>query len=97
MNRKTLGALAALNAVLVLAITAVTLVPSTAQGQFSGGGGDYTMIAAQRSGQSSHVVHIFDTKRGVTISVEPSQKGRGDLNVIAFRDLSGDFKPGGGR
>lgn len=98
MNRKTLGALVALNAALLLAIAALTVsTPSTANAQFGGGGGEYTMIAAKRSGQSTHVVHIFDTKRGVSLSVEPNQRGKGEMTVIAFRDLSNDFKPGGGR
>ena len=97
MNRKTLGALVALNAALLLAIAALTLTPSTASAQFGGGAGEYTMIAAKRSGQTSSAVHIFDTKRAVALTVEPNNRGKGEMTVIAYRNITNDFKAGGGR
>lgn len=97
MNRKTLGALVALNAALLLAVAALTFNPSPASAQFTGGGGEYTMIAAQRAGQSASAVHIFDTKRGVALTIEPNHRSKGEMTVIAFRDITKDFKAGGGR
>ena len=97
MNGKTLGALIAVNAVLLLAINALVITqPQTAHAQFSDDG-DFTMIAAKRGGNSAHTVNIFDTTSGIMITVEPSRRSQGEIEVIAFRDISKDFSPRTGR
>lgn len=92
MNRKTLGALVALNAALLLAAAALSFAPSPVNAQLGGGGGDYTMIAAQRNGRTPHPVYIIDTRNSVMLSVEPDARGRqGGLVVTAARDTRRDF------
>ena len=90
MNRKSLGALVALNAALLLAAAVLTFLPQPAEAQLGGGGGDYTMISALRSGRTARTIYILDTRNNIMLAVEPG--GRNELKVVQYKDITGDFE-----
>lgn len=92
MTRKTLGALVAFNLALLLALVTLSFTPNRADAQLGGGGGDYTMIAAQRNGRTPHAVYLIDTRQNIMLSIEPSARGRNSgLEVTGLRDITNDF------
>ncbi len=97
MNRRSLGALIALNLVLVIALAMVSLTAQPAAAQF-GGGSDYIMISGQVTGrQSQNVVYVVETNSARMIALF-FNSANNQLSVIAGRDLGRDSRAtGGGR
>ena len=91
MNRKSLGALVALNVVLLLALMFVALAPSTTHAQFNQQA--YIMIAARGKNvpQDRHIIYITELSTAKMVAViYDSQKETFDW--IAGRPLANDLK-----
>ncbi len=97
MNRRSLGALIALNLVLVIALAMVSLTAQPAAAQF-GGGSDYIMISGRVTGrQSQNVVYVVETNSARMIALF-FNSANNQLSVIGGRDLGRDSRvTGGGR
>lgn len=96
MNRNSLGALVALNVVLLMALVVVSLTPSRAQAQLGGAAGNYVMLAGEVTGQRNmNAVYITEltTARMVVVMFNG---GNEKLEVISARDLKADVKAGVG-
>lgn len=99
MNRNSLGALVALNVVLLMALIIVSLTPATTHAQLGGAGGQYVMLAGEVTGQKNmNAIYITELSSAKMIVVM-FNGGNEKLDVIAGRDLKQDVmaKPGKGR
>lgn len=95
MNKRSLGALIALNLVLLVALVVVGLTPQPAAAQFAARG-DYMMIAgavAGREAQASVYIIERNTQRMLALMFRSSDN---QFEVIAGRDVAGDVLGGGG-
>ena len=94
MNRKSLGALVALNAVLLMALIIVSLTPSRTQAQLGGAGGNYVMLAGESVGQKNmNAIYITELTTAKMVVVM-FNGGNEKLEVIAGRDLKTDVTQG---
>jgi hypothetical protein len=91
VNRKTLGALIALNAVLLAGLAAVCLTPSTAKAQ-SFAGASYLMIAGDVTGRGQQAaIYVIDVNSGQVLSL--FFNGANDQwQTIAYRDVKPDLR-----
>lgn len=95
MNKRSLGALVALNLVLVIALAVISLTPLPAKAQL-GGGGDYLMIAAQSSTRKAQkVVYILDARQG-RIAAVIFNSSNNTFQSLAGVNLLEDFQRAGG-
>jgi hypothetical protein len=95
MRRSTLlWALALLNAVLLVALTAKLGGENTAQAQ-ARGRGDYVMIPARMTHAPNGVMYIIDTRNGL-LSGFAFDSNRGDLAAMPPINLGRVFAAGGG-
>ena len=94
MNRKSLGALVALNAVLLIALIMVAMLPARpAQAQF--GGNAFVMIAGEVTGQARfNCVYITELQSAKMVAVM-FNSANDKLEVIAGRELKKDVEAGG--
>ena len=96
MNKRSLGALVALNVFLLVALVMVSLTPERAQAQ-PFGRASYIMIAGQAIGQNQrNAVYIIETRTAKMVAVMWNG-GNKRLDIIAGRPLAQDFKGGAGR
>ncbi len=94
MRRSTLlWALALLNAVLLVALTAKLGGENTAQAQVRGRG-DYVMVPARMSHAPNGVMYIIDTRNGL-LSGFAYDSNRNDLATMAPINLARVFAAGG--
>lgn len=90
MNKRSLGALVALNVCLLVALVMVSLTPEKAEAQI--GGSSYIMIAGQVVGrQNENAVYIIETSTARMVSIL-FNGGNKKLEVIAGRELRDDFR-----
>jgi hypothetical protein len=92
MNRRSLGALIALNLALSAALALITLAsPSPAEAQLGGPRPQYTMIAGAATGRDNQaMIYIIETTTGrVLATFFNSANNR--FEVMASRDVSGDL------
>ncbi|MEX0775738.1 MAG: hypothetical protein WD042_08510 [Phycisphaeraceae bacterium] len=100
MNKQSLGALIALNVVLLLALLVVTFTGAQpAQAQLGGGPGPFLMIAGEVTGrQNQAVVYITDLKSARVVAMIFNSSNN-ELTTLDFRDLATDVQsvagPGG--
>jgi len=92
MNRSSLGALLALNVVLVVVLALLTFAPAPAGAQGLGGikGSDYVMVGGKVQGKTANVVYITDLNNAKMIAVY-YDINRKSLTTIALRDIARDF------
>ena len=96
MNRRSLGALVALNVVLVVAVAVVSLTPPPASAQLMAGN-NYVMIAGEAVGRTSqNVVYIVQTNTQRMIAVMFNSSNN-TFETVAGRDLARDTESGTGR
>ena len=90
MNKRSLGALIALNVCLLVALVMVTFTPEKAKAQI--GGSSYIMIAGQAVGQTNqNAVYIIETSTARMVSLM-FNGGNKKIKIIAGRKLSDDFR-----
>jgi hypothetical protein len=94
MNRKSLGALVALNVVLLMALVVVSLTPSRTQAQLGGAAGQYVMLAGEAVGQRNMNAIYITELTSARMVVVMFNGGNEKLDVIAGRDLKMDVKSG---
>lgn len=94
MNRKSLGALVALNAVLLMALIIVSLTPARTHAQLGGAGGQYVMLAGEAVGQRNMNAIYITELTSARMVVVMFNGGNEKLEVIAGRDLKTDVKTG---
>ncbi len=94
MNRKSLGALVALNVVLLMALIVVSLTPSRSYAQLGGAAGQYVMIAGQAVGQNNMNAIYITELSSARMVVVMFNGGNEKLDVIAGRELKADVKSG---
>jgi hypothetical protein len=89
--------LVALNAVLLLALAAVTLAPAShAQRAGQRARGEYTMVSGKVTGGNSHAVYLVDAANQEALALLWSQSAKG-LDVVGYRDLHADSTAQPGR
>lgn len=92
MKRFDLAGLVALNCVLLIVLGVLSFAPQpTAEAQIGGAGQNYIMVGGQIPGRVNNTVYITDLSSGRMIAVSYNQN-RGELEVGAGRDLTGDFR-----
>jgi len=96
MNRKSLGALVALNAVLLMALVIVSLTPARTHAQLGGAAGNYVMLAGEVTGQKTMNAIYITELTSARMVVVMYNGGNEKLEVIAGRDLKADVKTGVG-
>jgi hypothetical protein len=90
MNRNSLGALVALNVVLLMALIIVSLTPSRTQAQLGGAGGNYVMLAGEVTGQKNmNAIYITELTSAKMIVVM-FNGGNEKFEAIAARELKQD-------
>ncbi len=90
MNRKTLGALIALNAVLLAGLAAVCLTPKPAQAQ-GFAGSSYLMIAGDVTGREQQAaIYVIDVNTGQILSLM-FNGSTNQWEAIAYKDVKGDL------
>ena len=91
MNRQSLGALVALNIVLLLALVVVSLTPAKVNAQpFGGGAAQYVMLAGEVTGQKNmNAIYITELVSARMIVVM-FNGGNKDFKAIAARELKTD-------
>jgi len=96
MNRHSLGALLALNVVLLVTLAIVSLTAQPAAAQF-GMRGDYIMIAGEVAARSNQAaVYILDLKSQKMAAIMFDSRSK-KLQAIAGRVVSNDMRPKHGR
>lgn len=97
MVNRSLGALIALNVVLVVALAVVHLTSPPVNAQAFGGAGDYAMLAGSVKGRTQQdIVYIVEltTARMVAVMFNSNTN---ELEVLAARDVTRDTQAGGDR
>ena len=91
MNRRSLGALIALNLALTAALALVTLsTPAPAQAQLGAMRAQYTMIAGAASGRDNQqMIYIIEINTGRVMAAF-FNTANNQVEVMATRDLGGD-------
>ncbi len=96
MNRRSLGALVAINAILLAALVVVSLSAAPAIAQF-GLRGDYVMVAGDVTGRSDQeAVYILDLKSQKMITLLFDTRTN-KLEPVAGRLVSNDLRVGPSR
>ena len=96
MNKRTLGALIALNLVLLVALAVVNFTSQPVHGQgFAGGGGDYVMLAGSVTWRSDQqMVYIIELRSAKMVAVM-FNSNTNELELIDWRDVTADAQGGG--
>ncbi len=93
MNRRSLGALIVLNAVLLAALAVLTLSPPQATAQGFGARGEYVMIPGFAQGrQNQELVYIIELKSSKMVGVLVNPKK--ELELVATRNIASDVQGG---
>jgi hypothetical protein len=94
MNRRSLGALIVLNAVLLAALAVLTFSPPQATAQGFGARSDYLMIPGFAQGRSNQeAVYIFELRSSKMVALF-FNAARSEIEYIAARDIAGDVQAG---
>lgn len=96
MNKRSLGVLVALNALLLIGLAVVSLTSQPAVAQF-GMRGDYAMIAGQATGRDDQAaVYILELKSQKMIALMFDSRNK-KLQTIAGRVVGNDMREMHGR
>ena len=91
MNRKTLGALIALNSVLLAGLAAVCLSPKPAQAQGGFAGSNYLMISGDVQGRESQAsIYVIDVNTGQILTVMFNGSNK-QWEVYGVKDVKADL------
>lgn len=94
MNRRALGALIVLNAVLLAGLAVLTFTPAPATAQGFGARSEYLMIPGFAQGRAQQeAVYIFELKSSKVVGLF-FNASRGEIEYIAARDIAGDVQAG---
>ncbi len=93
MDRRSLGALIALNVVVLLAVLAVTVMPQPAAAQLKGRA-RYAMVSGKSIGRSSQdVVYVMNLTKGQVVAfLYESEKKR--VTLVGGMDFARDLEVG---
>ena len=95
MNKRSLGALVALNLVLLVALAVVTISPQPAEAQVGLRQSEYIMVSGVVRGRAQQaVVYIIDLSTGQMAAIF-HDANTGKSQFIAGRNMSMDAKAGG--
>ncbi len=89
--RPTLGALLALNVLLVAVLALVSFAPSVQAGGLRQNAGDYIMVGGSINGSTSNAVYVLDQRSGTLLSFLYDRSSR-KLRGLSVRSVSSDAR-----